>query len=116
MNHINALDEKAIAKARAEVVRVAKALVARTVPFVDGVRGLRSLLTAVSKLDHDPDFMLFVAIDSESDHIPVREVRAMSTEEWLAKCDREAQQLEEQYEAEVKIACERLVERFSSEA
>jgi hypothetical protein len=116
MNRINPLSEAEFAAASAEVVRTANALTAREISFIEGIRNLRSLAHSASHMDHDPDFMLFVAIDSQSDHIPGAAARSMCSDSWLAACDREAKRLEDFYETEVKAACNRLIERFSGEA
>jgi hypothetical protein len=72
---VNRLDENQLLKAHGEVVATASRLIAGRISFVEGVRTLVGLRTLVSPLDQDPDFMLFVAIDSESDHLPGREQR-----------------------------------------
>jgi hypothetical protein len=116
MDRINALDETGVTTADAEVVRTTNALASREISFIEGVRKLKSLGHLVSNIAHDPDFLLFVAIDSQSDHIPSSTARSMCSESWLAECDREAERLESFYESEVKAACTRLFERFMGEA
>jgi len=116
MDEFNTLDEQTVAQAGTEVVKAAIALTSHAVPFIQGVRMLRGLSFSASNVDHDPDFMLFIAIDSESDHFPPLEVRAMCSDSWLTECDQEASRLESFYESEVKAACVRLIERFSGEA
>lgn len=116
MNRINPLSETEFAAAGAEVVRTANAIAAREISFIEGIRNLRSLAHSASHIDHDPDFMLFAAIDSQSDHIPSAAARSMCSDSWLAECDQEAKRLEDFYETEVKAACNRLIERFSGGA
>ena len=74
---------------------------------------LVALRFQVSCQDHDPDFMMFVAIESLADHVPSTEARALCTPAWLAKCDKDAHQLEKLYRKGVEVACAQLVRRFS---
>ncbi len=111
---MNKLDEAQLHKAFGEVVSTAKALETGEISFVEGVRRMAGLGALVSQLDHDPDFMLFVAIDSESDHLPGVKQREHCTREWLDQCDREVRELETLWIAQVRNACAALVTRFSA--
>ena len=108
------LDESHLRAARKAVANAARSLADGTVPFVEGVRQLAALGFEVSRLDHDPDFTLFVAIASESDHLPPHELRSQCAPAWLEQCDREARELEVLHRQQVRAACARLVGRFSS--
>lgn len=110
---LNKLDEAQLHRAYGEVVSAAEALEIGEINFVEGVRRIAGLRALVSQLDHDPDFMLFVAIDSESDHLPGVEQREHCAPEWLDQCDREARELETFWIAQVRTACAALVTRFS---
>jgi hypothetical protein len=110
---VNKLDEAQLHRAYGEVARAAADLEIGQVTFVEGVRRIAGLRALVSHLDHDPDFMLFVAIDSESDHLPGVEQREHCTPEWLDQCDREARELEAFWIVQVRTACATLVTRFS---
>ena len=108
------LDEGHLRAARKAVVDAARGLAGGTVPFVEGVRQLAALRFEVSRLDHDPYFTLFVAITSESDHLPPHELRSQCSPAWLEQCDYEARELEVLHRQQVRAACARLVDRFSS--
>ena len=108
------LDEGNLRAARKAVVDAARGLADGTVPFVEGVRQLAALRFEVSRLDHDPDFTLFVAIASESDHLPPHELRSQCAPAWLEQADYEARELEVLHRQQVRAACARLVDRFSS--
>lgn len=108
------LDESHLRVARKAVVDAARGLVDSTVPLVQGVRQLAALRFEVSRLDNDPDFTLFVAIASDSDHLPPDELRGQCAKAWLKKCDREARELEVLHRQQVRAACARLADRFSS--
>lgn len=108
------LDEGHLRAAHKAVVDTARGLADGTVPFVEGVRQLAALRFEASRLDHDPDFTLFVAIASESDHLPPHELRSQCASAWLEQRDREARELEVLHRQQVRAACARLVGRFSS--
>ena len=110
---MNWLDERQVAEAQKAVVDTAHGLAGGSVPFLEGVRQLAFLRFQASKLDNDPDFMLFVGIASEADHIPPQEIRSQCTKVWLEQCDNEAKELEALYQQQVRATCERLIRRFS---
>src|SRR5213596_11842 len=116
MSRTNPLNESQLASVRSEVVAVAQALCSRDLPFLTGIRRLAELRFEVSRDHHDPDFMLFAAIESQADHIPSPERRALCSESWLARCDSDTRELESLYEQQVITACGHLIERFSSAA
>ena len=106
-------EERQVAEAQKAVVETAYGLAGGSIPFMEGVRQLAFLRFEASKLDHDPDFMVFVAIASESDHIPPQAIRDQCTPDWLERCDNDARELETMYRQQVRAACELLVRRFS---
>ena len=64
---------------------------------------------------HDPDFITFVAVDSETDHLPVDSERANWSAEALARKDKEIAQAEKLYQEVVFLACRKLIERLQLE-
>ncbi len=111
---MNRLDEGQLLKSHVEVVTAASQLATGQIGFIDGIRKIAGLRTSVCSLDHDPDFMLFVGIDSESDHLPGRQQRELCSPEWLDQCDREARELESHWIGLVRPACHVLIKRFST--
>jgi hypothetical protein len=111
---VSTLDEGHLSTVRKAVVDAARGLANGAIPFVEGVRQLAVLKFEVSRLDHDPDFMLFVGLASESDHLPPHELRSQCAPAWLERCDREVLELEALNGQRVRAACARLVGRFSS--
>jgi Ser/Thr protein kinase RdoA (MazF antagonist) len=116
MSQTNPLNESQLAVVRAEVVDTARSLSSRELPFLEGVRRLTALRFEVSRDHHDADFMLFVAIGSQADHIPNAEARALCAESWLLQCDKDVRELEHFYAQQVSAACKQLIARFSPEA
>ena len=81
---------------------------------VEGAWRLSALRNDVSRKDFDDDFMLFVAIASETDHLPVGEVRKQYSPDALRKADKEIEEVEKFYREQVVTACEKLIARFSN--
>lgn len=96
----------------AKISRIAQGLLSGESEFLESVRALSSLRFEVSSDGHDSDFLLFLGIDSQTDHLPIPAVRAHCAAEWLAKCDEEVRQIAIFYKASVEEACHRLIERF----
>ncbi|WP_371437450.1 hypothetical protein [Polaromonas sp.] len=116
MTHPHLSTEQYLSAVRADIVLAARRLEAREGAFLEGVRKLASLRHAVSREEHDEAFMLFVAIDSESDHIPGPAMRALCSATWLEECDSEAKRIEAFYGHDVDVACQQLVELFEDNA
>lgn len=113
---MNRLNENEVAALRDQIAATAKALRSRELPFLDGVRQLYALGHEVSQTGHDEDFMDFVVIESETDHIPKSSARALCARSWLDECDNEIREVEAFYGKRVDSACEQLIERFSQSA
>lgn len=116
MTAINQCDENQVVGLHAEIVKTARSLSAGEIAFLDGVRKLDGLRFDIPQGGNDPDFMLFVVISSDADHLPNVEARHLCSEAWLAKCDQEELDMKTFYWQDVLAACRLLIERFSTEA
>ena len=85
----NPLNEEHALAVRTESRRTAEALRSGALPFLDGVRKLSALRHQVSASGNDEDFTPFLAVDSETDHLPSQSALAFCSEAWLAKCEAE---------------------------
>src|SRR3569832_383989 len=101
----------AISELRAAVARLRE----HEVSFLEGVRAIRSIGSDLIRDSTDPDIVIFTVVDSESDHLPNSNARAVSSRAWLEQSDREEKQLESFYGPRVSAACERLLQRFSGD-
>jgi hypothetical protein len=99
--------------ARSEVVRISRALTLGELSFIEGVRGISALKYALVGDAQDEDLTLFVAIESESDHLPNAGAKAISSAGWLQYSAREETALEQLHGQKVRVACQRLIGRFS---
>lgn len=116
MPSLNRLDESSVRTLRGEVARCASALAEHALPLLEGVRRLASLRFDAADRDDDPDFAIFVVVDSETDHLPPEAARPSCSPAWLEQCDRELAEVERIYGPSINTACERLVVRFGAAA
>ena len=96
------------------VVEVASAILHGELGIIEGSRLLCSLQSRATSLDHDPDFIPFVAIDSETDHLPVGDVRRHWAPDALVSKDIEIHATEDYYRASAFAGCQCLLHRFSA--
>ena len=97
-----------------QVVTVASAILSGQLGVIEGSRLLCSLRSRVSSLDHDPDFIAFVGLDSETDHLPIGAVRRHWAPAALANKDIQIQAAEQHWHDTAIAACHRLLRRFST--
>jgi hypothetical protein len=92
---------------------------ARAVDLLEGRAGVIETARTMSKLRYwaglndDPDLLTFVGIDSETDALPVGEVRKYWAAHALAREDVEIDRAEELYAESAKQAAAALAEGFS---
>ena len=79
---------------------------------VDAARQLSALGHSV-RAERDPDFTTFVAIDSESDHLPVGRVRREWAPDALQRKDAEIHIVEERWREEALKAAQNLLEKYA---
>jgi hypothetical protein len=60
-------------EAELKVVTLANEMLSGNLCYIAGARALVALRSALGISDHDPDFLTFVAIDSETDALPINE-------------------------------------------
>lgn len=114
MTHDNWHNEQYMNSKRSEVAHTARMIRDGKLNVVEGAWQLSALRYDVSQKDFDDDFMLFVAIASETDHLPVGEVRKQYSSNALRKADAEIAEAEKLCRAQVEVACEKLIARLSN--
>jgi Protein of unknown function (DUF2489) len=98
-----------------EVVDVARRMLDGSVGIVEGARSLVALSSRV-RAEEDPDFLVFVAIDSETDHFPIGDVRGHWNRDALAREDATRSQFEEESKQEAQDACRKLISKYDNAA
>jgi len=92
-------------------IDVARGLISGRVGVIEGCRELSSLKYAFGD-SFTQDFRPFVAIDRETDHLPIGAVRREWNPDALARKDIEIARCEELYRPQVIEDCERLIRRL----
>ena len=115
MAHDDWHNEQYMSEKRREVTNVAQLLRDKKINVVEGAMKLNALRHEVSQKDFDEDFMLFVAISSETDHLPVGHVREQYSSAALQKADAEIHDADKFYRSQVVVACEKLIARFGND-
>jgi len=97
---------------RGKIVAICEAVLNEEIGIIAGSRRLKNLGYELG-LYRDEDFMTFVAIDSETDHLPVDSERRNWSVESLGRKDEEIAECEASvYKDYVLTACRKLIERF----
>jgi hypothetical protein len=99
-----------------QVVEVASAILHGELGVIEGSRLLCALRFRVSTLDHDPDFLPFIGIDSETDHLPVGEILQHWASDALVRLAPEIRAAENHWRQWAFTSAQRLIDRFSSAA
>lgn len=79
--------------------------------FVEGSRAILGLLSRAGLSDDDPDYALFVAIESETNDVPLGSAR----QHWNAAALKEFDEAEEYAKREGRVGAERLLQRFGTD-
>ena len=96
---------------RGKVVAVCEAILDEEISVIAGSRRLKGLGYELCG-GHDEDFIAFVVINSETDHLPVDRERRNWSAEALERKDKEVAEAEAFYKGMAFEACRKLIERF----
>jgi len=105
-------DEQQVSIIRQRIVDTAQRMLKGSLSGIEGARILASLRHEAAVREDDPDFMVFVAIASETDDFPADAARQYWSTEALEKLDPTYHQAEKWALDYGKKACESLVHRF----
>jgi hypothetical protein len=102
---------------RGKIVAICQGILNEEIGVIAGSRMLSGLDVellnpAPGWFDGDDDFLPFVGINSETDHLPVDRERTNWSEEALARKDKEIAEAEAFYKENAFRACRKLIERF----
>lgn len=105
------------AQARQTLVALATAMLSTEVSFFEGAVQVLRLKQAIGGIaDRDPDFDVFVAIESETDHLPLHAQQHLWDPEALAKLAPEFAKTEIWATSFAPTACHSLISRFGGGA
>ena len=99
------------ASSRTKLLITARAMLANEIDLIAGVREICSLRLSLDA--NDPIFRPFVAVDSETDHFPVGDLRKLWGAAGLARVDAELGQYLKDAEGDIRIALELLIRKYT---
>ncbi len=102
-------------KARQELVSLCRAMLAEEMSFVEGAIRVCSLRSSIGFNENDSDLMAFVAIESETDHLPPRHTQKLWSAGALQRLQPEFEKSEVWAKAFASEACKNLIERFTEQ-
>jgi hypothetical protein len=96
---------------RQKIVSTAKAILSSEIGIIAGSRDLLRLSQEIG-CEMEEDFILFVAMESETDHLPVDSERQYWDKEALKRKDVEIAEYESFHKYQAFEACRRIIGRF----
>jgi hypothetical protein len=99
--------------ARREIGETARRMLTGSLSFIEGARRIVGL-SHNAKLNFDPDIVPFVGIDSETDALPIGDVRRHWAPEALEKPRPEIDRMEKWAREFGTRHCENLIKRFAA--
>lgn len=102
-------------KARAKLVELCEAMLSGQLSYLEGAVKVCQLQHQIRVPDFDPDIMAFIAIRSETDHLPLEQVRHHWSAETLQKLAPEFERTEQWAAPFASEACRHLVQRFGAQ-
>lgn len=114
MSQFNTHEEYARTVCR-QVVGTAQAMLDGRLSFLIGSRYLAALRHEINASADDADFLIFVAIDSETDALPLGAVREHWDQDALARLDPKIKEAERWASAVASDACRSLLARFAEQ-
>jgi hypothetical protein len=100
--------------ARQQIVQAARDMLSGSLSFIEGGRLITRLSWSADLPEFDPDIVPFRAIDSETDALPMRDVRQYWAPEALAKLQPEIERAEEWARDTGRPSCQKLIDRFGT--
>jgi hypothetical protein len=114
-------NERVIKDAIYEVIEMARGIIDGSVRIIEAARAMTSLdlaFTLQSENDQyflffdDPDFLFFKGIDSDTNHLPVGDIRKHWSPDALHVKDKEIRKIEEHYRKDAIKAAKNLLKKY----
>lgn len=109
---ISRYDLEAVQSLRLEAIRVAESILSEKTGIIEGARILAAISYKLDFIEPNTDFLVFVAISSETDHLPVGKERELWAKSALQQKDDEIKQVEDFHKETVFSACRALIEKW----
>jgi len=106
--------EEYVQTVRQQAADICSGILAGTIPLLEGCHSLASLRWEVEVDERDADFSTFAMISSETDALPIGDVRAHWAPEALAALEPRIQSAIEWATPQALPACRSVVQRFGA--
>ena len=103
-----------VVSCHARAAEIASAILDGSMPLLDGCHLLDQLGMAVEVPDNDPDFGAFSLIQSETDSLPIGQMRSLWAPDALARLEPEIRSATTWAEPIALPACKSVVARFGA--
>jgi len=100
----------------AEAVSLAKFILADEGDYLHNISKLNSLRFELGKNEFDEDFIIFIEVCSETDHISYGKARNNCSTKWLEQCDNELSEIKNYYRNKIESSCKSIIGRYSKNA
>lgn len=97
-----------------DAIKLATKLLESDEDYLDNVIGLWRIGNNKYEQCWDTEFHVFGVIESETDHLPLKHVRANCSPDFLAKSDKELAETIEFYRADVISACNTILNQLKN--
>ena len=115
MDNATSEDEELIEEARTRLMKTAEGILNGSIGIIEGCRMMNEFIAfAELNIDED-DRVTFQSVESQTDHLPVGEVRQLWNEEALKKKDEEIKKAEIMFTGIVKDSCSFILNKYTSE-
>lgn len=101
-----------LASKREELVGLANSMLSGGINLIEGVRKVCALSVAIGDSENDV-FAPMAAIESETDHYPLGEVRARCAEDYLRRMDAELESYLMEAGPDIMDACRDVIRTYS---
>jgi hypothetical protein len=93
---------------------LAKKLLQSNENYIDHVNELWKIGNVLYGQVWDTEFHIFGVIESDTDHLPTKNVRQLCSEEWKSKADKEVGECISFYKQKVSEACNEILTRYGN--
>ena len=104
-----------VAKERQKLVALCRAMLSGEVSFFEGAVKACSLRHNIEAPENDPDLQAFVLIESEADHLPLKDIQHRWSAEAIERLKPEFEKTEQWAKPFASVACENLIKRFAEQ-
>ena len=97
-----------------EAIKLATKLLENDDDYLDNIIGLWRIGNDKYEQCWDTEFHVFGVIESDTDHLPLKHVRANCSSEFLAKADEELAEIIEFYRTDVVSSCNKIIKQLQN--